>query len=346
MSDVKVNVKGGRVPVTRKFRADSKLSQFEAREFVEVTRTTDGQRMCEIRPGMLAYAIRGGEDQPIATLLADPGKLSIVYISEFITPLRNGHAGKPFPSGSDRADALVLRVREAQFLLTPKGLKTTALRPDDLIVGDLPYYMSIDSLLAPVPAVVGKRDPTGARRFLARVATEANECLKQYKGDLVDVVGAGVLGSFPDVTHFLSPHHLAPGDDTPPEVTAVAAASSERKKREFDDISGDDIVGFVVAEAESPPVVVPVVVPVAVPVASSSALMTAMPVVERCKTALVSALLEDQSIDFLAHLPDHLEEPFVNIVARLALADLFPADGAPQSALQKLTKKRRVELRR
>ncbi len=308
MSDVKVNVMGERAMVSRAWRKDAP-EMLEASEYVTVTRTTDGQVLSVIRPEMLAFAIpHNAEDQPIATFLADPASLTLVYVLEFVTPLHNGQAGEPWPSGSDRAEALVLRVRDAHKLLTPEWQEQLSLQPDDLIVGDNPHYISIDSLLAPVPAVVGARDPTGARRCLACLAPGANLRLRKFTSLIPLAPNDPVLKANDDIAHLLPARPSSTIDKA--LLTAAAEAATPpvdaRQKRDIEDISDDsDVIGFANDAASPVPkksnvetvatVVAPPPPAAAAPVSTRPLIVVLPEVVARWadhKAALTHALLE------------------------------------------------------
>jgi hypothetical protein len=240
MTDVK-SVLGGRSSVVeRPRRADAKTNgglRFTAFEKCDIVRNDDGVVVDTITPGMLVLAIVNDADatKTRAECLAHPDRLACFYVLEFIQP--EGHG----------ADMLVLRARTAVELFAgwaPEILPQFNLHESDFVIGDRPFYASVDSLLAAVPAVIERREPPKA--FLACCVAKTNKNLDNLPTNLAITPltrAHAALHTYKDAAaSFLSLDSLLPTTSLPPTPIEQDNGSEGKKKRNIDQVSLEDTV--------------------------------------------------------------------------------------------------------
>jgi hypothetical protein len=170
MSDTIVHLGGSSHRVERDFRDDSLTEQFNVREYIELRRllpTADADAAPQsellevVKPGMFVYGmIDALLGTPYAQCREQLERLPVFYVLEFIETVAIRRALENMPraaSMSENAEALVLRCKPLSEL---RGgtlrLKTREhAHWTDLVIGDQPFYLPIDSIVTKMPAIIG-----------------------------------------------------------------------------------------------------------------------------------------------------------------------------------------------
>ena len=173
-----------KMEVDRPYRKDARNNTFFAHAEVYVINRKNGALVGVIKPGMCAHALHSSfEGQTVPSLrqcMADADKkTSVFYVLEIVSASKT--ATQKTDSGSDNAEALVLRLKKARSLFSADKLQEMDLRADDWVIGNQPLYIPIDSLLTSAPIACGQRKEHFG--FLAACLTDANSKLR-VKGDI------------------------------------------------------------------------------------------------------------------------------------------------------------------
>jgi hypothetical protein len=167
--DVLIRAGGQSVPVVRDF--STKGTNLYAREHIELVSEENGATLALVRPGSFVYVLNDStEDLDRASALKRLDCLDVVYVHEFVQPLAERSA---LENGSDDVDALVCVCRRYFDIKAHVSAFRASINDSDLVLSDQPYYVSTDSFLAVMPAVIGAGPATPDFDVARRVAAHS-----------------------------------------------------------------------------------------------------------------------------------------------------------------------------
>jgi hypothetical protein len=220
MTDLVSRLGGRSKQVDRSYREDAHENTFFLREFVDVLRVDESgaapveKQLVRVVPGMWVLCLEDDslENEPYEVCRKRWDRLALFFVLEIV---QKGGAPR-LASGSDDADVLVLRckpiaeIKEYLTSLPPRANAT------DLVVGDQPFFVPIDSLVASVSVAIGVGDPLvpsydGLRRvsFVVINATVDLDFDGDSEPELVPLTrSTAVLEPTPDSQEFFKLHDV------------------------------------------------------------------------------------------------------------------------------------------
>jgi hypothetical protein len=263
MSDVVVRLGGQSRGVERNFRDDSVSEDFNVREFIELRRVspaTDapgggdaaGDLLEVIKPGMFVYGlIEELQGVPYTGCRLQLDRLPVFYVLEFVEKAsvrRKIDADPRAASVSENAEALVLRCKPLSELRggTLKLKTREQAYWTDLVIGDQPFYLPIDSIVTKMPAVIGLGPATprfDTPRRVALHATLVDEELQFETGGEIrrlTLTHSVLRPPFDDAALEFFPGVDAVAEELSTEADPTKNAGITVKVERKDDLDGDD----------------------------------------------------------------------------------------------------------
>jgi hypothetical protein len=273
MSDIVAKLRGDSHNVMREFREDGELYDFAVREFVELRRVDkDGQTSAlleVIRPGMFVY----GMIDELQSSTYDQCRLrrdclSVFYVLEFLENVTSQRAASSSAGiVSDHGEALVLKCDMLRNI-TGKVKSRCSANLTDLVISEDPFYISIDSIVTRMEAIIGSGEATpefnGPRRVSLLAHADEN-FLFAKGGRIVRLLSSDPIlrSPFDDAAaNFVIPPTTTPTRTKRPMPPTSKPRGRPRKAprtdvaREEDVISSEEAPAPIAAAASPAPVVV------------------------------------------------------------------------------------------
>lgn len=181
MTDLLIRVGGAAVVVWRDYFKHG--PEATAREYVDLVKSGDGGDAVRVRPGQFVFMLNdeevGGMTHAQAMQRLDC--LAVFYVLEFV---HKGAECARLANGSDDVWALVCACRVYADIKQRVSAPRVSLNEHDLVLCDQPIYVSADSLVAVMPAIIGAGAETlgfdGPRRVSAQSSGAECEWIVPY----------------------------------------------------------------------------------------------------------------------------------------------------------------------